>query len=304
VTVLLDWIHVISWWLSCHKERRKVCCKPSRLFEALIHQADVWCHLWRIHRSGVARVRETEIFLDQSGNIVKGDKKKLEKPSTLKLRIRIISSLGTRQDMQHFSEKGWSWSWWYEVHCWPQASTQDVAFHHQSPVHTFTLSHQWAVSPSSVSSSSRENPLKFHHIGYLELIHEWTLWEEVMEALELMVSSILERINISQVGLPVHTRERWFHVPLRSLREEESAVRSVSASSERSMTWTFSHSTWWPGTCFLIIDGCKSRLDPMFLTYINDDNHVWKVRLGVLYATSYWQVGIQGMLVPRKTKTG
>jgi hypothetical protein len=79
-------------------------------------------------------------------------------------------------------------------------------------------------------------------------------------------------------------------------------VRSLSASSKCSMTWTFAHSTWWPGTCFLIIDGRKRRLDPMLLTYINDDNHVWKVCLGVPYATSYWQVGIQGMLVPRKMK--
>jgi hypothetical protein len=25
--------------------------------------------------------------------------------------------------------------------------------------------------------------------------------------------------------------------------------------------------------------------------YINDSGHVWKVRLGVPYATNYWQVG-------------
>jgi hypothetical protein len=41
----------------------------------------------------------------------------------------------------------------------------------------------------------------------------------------------------------------------------------------------------------LIIDGHESRLDPKFLTYINDQGHVWKVCLGVPYATSYWQVG-------------
>jgi hypothetical protein len=41
----------------------------------------------------------------------------------------------------------------------------------------------------------------------------------------------------------------------------------------------------------LIIDGHESRLDPTFLIYINDDNHIWKVCLGVPYATSYWQVG-------------
>jgi hypothetical protein len=41
----------------------------------------------------------------------------------------------------------------------------------------------------------------------------------------------------------------------------------------------------------LIIDGHESRLDPMFLTYINGEGHVWKVCLGVPYATSFWQVG-------------
>jgi hypothetical protein len=29
----------------------------------------------------------------------------------------------------------------------------------------------------------------------------------------------------------------------------------------------------------------------MFLTYINDPNHIWKVCLGVPYATNFWQVG-------------
>ena len=42
---------------------------------------------------------------------------------------------------------------------------------------------------------------------------------------------------------------------------------------------------------FLILDGHESRLDPKFLTYINDVGHIWKVCLGVPYATSYWQVG-------------
>jgi hypothetical protein len=31
----------------------------------------------------------------------------------------------------------------------------------------------------------------------------------------------------------------------------------------------------------LVINGCKSQLDPMFLIYINDDNHIWKICLGV-----------------------
>jgi hypothetical protein len=42
---------------------------------------------------------------------------------------------------------------------------------------------------------------------------------------------------------------------------------------------------------FLIIDGHESRLAPTFLKYINDENHIWCVCLGVPYATSYWQVG-------------
>jgi hypothetical protein len=42
---------------------------------------------------------------------------------------------------------------------------------------------------------------------------------------------------------------------------------------------------------FLMIDGHSSRLDPIFLAYINNPAHVWKVCLGVPYATSYWQVG-------------
>jgi hypothetical protein len=41
----------------------------------------------------------------------------------------------------------------------------------------------------------------------------------------------------------------------------------------------------------LIIDGHKSRLDPKFVTYINDPRHLWKVCLGVPYATNFWQVG-------------
>ena len=41
----------------------------------------------------------------------------------------------------------------------------------------------------------------------------------------------------------------------------------------------------------LIVDGHQSRLDPKFIDYINDDGHVWKVCLGVPYATVLWQVG-------------
>ena len=42
---------------------------------------------------------------------------------------------------------------------------------------------------------------------------------------------------------------------------------------------------------FLIINGHESQLDPKFLMYINDEDHIWKVCLGVPYATNYWQVG-------------
>ena len=42
---------------------------------------------------------------------------------------------------------------------------------------------------------------------------------------------------------------------------------------------------------FLIVDGHQSHLDPMFVNYINDQRHTWKVCLGVPYATTLWQVG-------------
>lgn len=42
---------------------------------------------------------------------------------------------------------------------------------------------------------------------------------------------------------------------------------------------------------FLLVDGHQSRLDPVFLKYINDETHKWKICLGVPYATSLWQVG-------------
>ena len=41
----------------------------------------------------------------------------------------------------------------------------------------------------------------------------------------------------------------------------------------------------------LLIDGHQSRLNPKFLTYINDQGHRWKVCLGVPYGTTLWQVG-------------
>lgn len=44
-------------------------------------------------------------------------------------------------------------------------------------------------------------------------------------------------------------------------------------------------------TPFLLVDGHGSRLDPSFLKYINDENHKWRVCLGIPYGTSLWQVG-------------
>lgn len=44
-------------------------------------------------------------------------------------------------------------------------------------------------------------------------------------------------------------------------------------------------------TPFLLIDGHQSRLDHTFLSYINNENHKWRVCLGVPYGTSLWQVG-------------
>jgi hypothetical protein len=41
----------------------------------------------------------------------------------------------------------------------------------------------------------------------------------------------------------------------------------------------------------LIVDGHQSRLDPLFVEYINNKEHKWKVCLGVPYATTLWQVG-------------
>ncbi len=42
---------------------------------------------------------------------------------------------------------------------------------------------------------------------------------------------------------------------------------------------------------FLLVNGHNTRLDPLFIDYINDSSHWWKVCLGVPYATSLWQVG-------------
>ena len=41
----------------------------------------------------------------------------------------------------------------------------------------------------------------------------------------------------------------------------------------------------------LLVDGHQTRLDPLFIDYINGQNHRWKVCLGVPYATNLWQVG-------------
>jgi len=41
----------------------------------------------------------------------------------------------------------------------------------------------------------------------------------------------------------------------------------------------------------IVIDGHQSRVDPAFSAYINNPVHLWKVCLGVPYATSLWKVG-------------
>ena len=40
----------------------------------------------------------------------------------------------------------------------------------------------------------------------------------------------------------------------------------------------------------LIVDGHQSRLNPRFVTYINNKTHEWRVCFGVPYATVLWQV--------------
>ena len=52
----------------------------------------------------------------------------------------------------------------------------------------------------------------------------------------------------------------------------------------------------WPRTeggplPMLVVDGHQSRLHPMFISYINDKGHEWRVCFGVPYATVLWQVG-------------
>jgi hypothetical protein len=41
----------------------------------------------------------------------------------------------------------------------------------------------------------------------------------------------------------------------------------------------------------LIVDGHESRINPSFVDYITNPEHIWHVNLGVPHATSYWQVG-------------
>ena len=44
-------------------------------------------------------------------------------------------------------------------------------------------------------------------------------------------------------------------------------------------------------TPFLLLDGHGSRLEVLFLSYINDPSHKWIVCIGVFNGTSVWQVG-------------
>ena len=42
---------------------------------------------------------------------------------------------------------------------------------------------------------------------------------------------------------------------------------------------------------FLLVSGHYRLLDPMFIVYINENDHCWKVCFGVTYDMSLWQVG-------------
>ena len=44
-------------------------------------------------------------------------------------------------------------------------------------------------------------------------------------------------------------------------------------------------------TPFLLVDRHMTRFSRIFLEYITNPNHLWKVSIGVLYGTSLWQVG-------------
>jgi hypothetical protein len=109
-----------------------------------------------------------------------------------------------------------------------------------------------------------------------------------MAALKLMVSVILEKANTSLVAHPVCTEVRKVHAQLTSLSQAESLEKSLSTSFKCLTTWMLFPRV--PGglVSILIIDGHESQLTPMFLTYINDDNHIWKVCFVLSYAISYW----------------
>ena len=42
---------------------------------------------------------------------------------------------------------------------------------------------------------------------------------------------------------------------------------------------------------FILIDGHLTRLNPLFLAYVNNPEHKWKVCLGVTYVTTLCQLG-------------
>ena len=42
---------------------------------------------------------------------------------------------------------------------------------------------------------------------------------------------------------------------------------------------------------FLLLDGPGSRFELLFLEYINNPMHTWKVCIGMPYSTHIWQVG-------------
>jgi hypothetical protein len=42
---------------------------------------------------------------------------------------------------------------------------------------------------------------------------------------------------------------------------------------------------------FLVVDDHELQLSPVFVDYITNKDHTWRVNLGIPYATSYWQAG-------------
>jgi hypothetical protein len=104
---------------------------------------------------------------------------------------------------------------------------------------------------------------------------------------------ILERASTFQGGLPERTEEKRLQPCATFITEggEISGKILVTTLQILDELDVFPRVPGGPVSVLIMIVGHKSQLDPMFLTYINDANHIWKVCLGVPYATSHWQVG-------------